>query len=227
MTVIPAGVAPACSPSPDPEADRRADQLLGPARPDAVEFLHVGSTIDRKRIDTLLEVVARVRARIPGVRLIRAGGELTGAQQALAGRLGVEDAVAAVPFIDRTVLASLYRRAALVLLPSEREGFGLPIVEAMACGTPVVASDIPALREVGGTAVSYCPVGAVARWVACLSELLEERRTDPDRWERRRQAALARASGFSWRAYAAGMAGLYREVLTHAGAPEPGRSGAP
>ena len=62
------------------------------------------------------------------------------------------DAIVVLPFVDRATLAAVYRRAALALLPSEREGFGLPLVEALACGTPVVASDIPVLREVGGDA---------------------------------------------------------------------------
>ena len=68
-----------------------------------------------------------------------------------------------MPLLDRDELADLYRRAALVLLPSDREGFGLPVVEAMACGTPVVASDIPALREIGGDAAAYCAPGDVHR----------------------------------------------------------------
>ena len=64
--------------------------------------------------------------------------------------LGLGHNIRVLPFVDRPVLAALYRRASLVLLPSEREGFGLPLVEAMACGISVVASDLPVLREVGG-----------------------------------------------------------------------------
>ena len=66
-----------------------------------------------------------------------------------------------LPFVDRRVLAAVYRRVALLLQTSDREGFGLPVAEAMTCGTPVVASDLPALREVGGPAATYCPVGDV------------------------------------------------------------------
>ena len=226
VSVVPNGVDSTCSPRPDPRADRHVEQLLGPAPRDAVEILHVGSTVGRKRIDTLLEVVARLRKQIPEVRLMRVGGEFTRAQRAMVGRLGLADRIAVLPFVDRATLAAVYRRASLVLLPSEREGFGLPVVEAMACGTPVVASDLPVLREVGGTAVSYCPVGAASRWLECVSELIGEKRTAPDRWERRRQAAIARAACFSWRAHAAGVAKLYFDILSGAGAPVPSPPGA-
>jgi glycosyltransferase involved in cell wall biosynthesis len=226
VSVLPEGVDPIFSPHADQEADEHADRLLGPARPEGVDVLHVGSTIGRKRIDTLLEVVARLRTQIPGVRLIRVGGEFTRAQRVLADRLGLGRAIAVLPFVERAVLAALYRRVSLVLLPSEREGFGLPIVEAMACGTPVVASDLPALQEVGGMAVSYCPVGAVPRWAECVTELIGEKTASPDRWETRRQAGIARAARFSWAAHATGVAGLYREVLSSAGGLSERRGGA-
>ena len=87
-----------------------------------------------------------------------------------------------LPFVDRTTLAALYRRATLALLPSEREGFGLPLVESLACGTPVVASDIPALREVGGSAASYCPVADVSAWRDRILALVAERDKAPAEW---------------------------------------------
>jgi glycosyltransferase involved in cell wall biosynthesis len=146
--VVPNGVHPACTASPDRAADAEVDALLGPAR--GVEILHVGSTIPRKRIELLLDVLADVSRSRPDVRLLRAGGPLTPAQAARARELGVEERITTLPFVSRKMLASLYRRAAIVVLPSAREGFGLPVVEAMACGTPVVCSDIPVLREVGG-----------------------------------------------------------------------------
>ena len=78
--------------------------------------------------------------------------------------LGLTDAIVVLPMLDRATLAAVYRRSALLLMPSEREGFGLPVLEALACGTPVVASDIEALREVGGFAASYCPVEGIEDW---------------------------------------------------------------
>jgi glycosyltransferase involved in cell wall biosynthesis len=212
VSVIPPGVHPSCSPNRDDDADERATQLLGPAAPDGTELLHVGSTIPRKRIGDLLAVVSQLRRQIPGVRLIRVGGEFTRAQRALVRRLGLGQVITTLPFVERPVLAALYRRSSLVLLPSDREGFGLPVVEAMACGTPVVASDLPALREAGGTAVTYRPVGAVPRWVECVRRLLEEKMTDPEQWDARRRACIARAASFSWTAYASGIAGVYSDL---------------
>ena len=78
--------------------------------------------------------------------------------------LGFGDAIVVLPALDRSTLAAVYRRCALLLMPSEREGFGLPVLEALACGTPVVASDAPALREVGGYAAAYCPVDDLEAW---------------------------------------------------------------
>jgi glycosyltransferase involved in cell wall biosynthesis len=117
-----------------------------------------------------------------------------------------------LPFVDRGTLGAVYRRATLALLPSEREGFGLPLVEALGCGTPVVASDIPVLREVGGTAADYCPVGDVPCWRDTVLRLVEERAQHPDRWAVRRTRALERAADFSWSAYARQVVELYRAI---------------
>jgi len=213
VVVIPNGVHPACSPDPDPVADMAAASLLGPASADAVDILHVGSAIPRKRIDVLLRVFAALRAAFPKVRLIRVGGPFTAAQAALIDRLNVSESIVVLPFLTRSVLASVYRRAAVVLQPSESEGFGLPVIEAMACGTPVVASDIPVLREVGGEAVAYCRVADVAAWSESVIKLLWERRQQPHQWSARRSVGLAQAAKFSWAEYTNRMVALYRELL--------------
>ena len=213
LTVIPNGAHPALSPEPDGTADREAERLLGPVEGGAVELLHVGSTVARKRVDVLLRVFAEVRRSHPRARLVRVGGEFTAAQAALVEELKIGDRVTVLPFLKPGVLAAIYRRAALVLQPSEREGFGLPVLEAMACGTPVVASRLPVLREIGGDAATYCPVGEVGAWAEAVGRLLDERARDPEGWDARRDTSVRRASLFTWENYAARTAALYREVL--------------
>jgi glycosyltransferase involved in cell wall biosynthesis len=212
--VIPNGVHPSCSPEADAFADLEASRLLGQERDaEDVDILHVGSTVSRKGIDVLLKVFASVRREFPRSRLIRAGGPLTDEQQSLADGLGINEAVITLPFLEREVLASVYRRAALVLQPSRREGFGLPLIEALACGTPVVATDLPALREVGGEAAIYCPEGDVPAWTERVGQLLKERAEQPQQWEARRAAALVQSAKFSWAAYADRMVALYKTIL--------------
>ena len=210
LTVVPNGVHPSCTPLADAGADEIATALAGELA--GPELLHVGSTIPRKRVDTLLDLLGHVVATRPNVRLLRVGGPFTAAQDARIEALGLRRHIRVLPFIERPVLAALYRRAALVLLPSEREGFGLPLVEALACGTPVVASDLPVLREVGGSAAEYCPVGDAALWSARVLALLHEREHEPGRWTRRRNEGVARAAMFSWERCATRMREIYLRV---------------
>jgi glycosyltransferase involved in cell wall biosynthesis len=212
MSVVPLGVHPTCSPLPDEAADAHAAELLGNCG-ETVDLLHVGSTIARKGIDTLLRVFAEARAQIPQLRLLRVGGPFTADQRELVRRLGLESHVLVLPFLDRETLAAVYRRAALVLLPSGAEGFGLPVAEAMACGTPVLASDLAVLREVGGAAASYAAPGDEALWTTELLQLLAERREQPQLWRVRREKGLQQAAGFSWTNYSNRMAYVYNELL--------------
>lgn len=210
--VIANGVHPSCSPNPDPVYDLKAESLIGGSE-SHFDILHVGSNIPRKRIDILLKVFAKLRQRFPGARLLRVGGPLTAEQTAIARKLGLCESMLMLPRLDRDTLAAVYRRAALVLLPSQREGFGLPVVEAMACGTPVVASDLPVLREVGGEAAVFCETENVDTWAETVGQLLTERLEQPERWVERREAGLAHAAKFTWAESARKMANVYMSVL--------------
>jgi glycosyltransferase involved in cell wall biosynthesis len=212
-TVIPNGVGAEFSPSADELADAEAERWLGPPRGAASEIIHVGAPTPRKRIDILLRAFAGIRERWRGARLIRVGGAFTPDHAALASDLGIAPAIVVVPHVARDVLAAIYRRATLLLLTSDAEGFGLPILEAIASGTPVLASDLPATREVGCAAVEYAPAGDVASWIAAVECLLLERETDCASWTRRRERGIARARAFSWADAAARTAALYRRLI--------------
>ena len=215
IVVVPIGAHPSFAAAPDADADAAAEALTAGSR--GAGLLHVGSTIPRKRIDVLLETVGRVAAQRPDVTLWRVGGPFTPAQLAQVRELGLAGRITVMPFVRRPVLAALYRRASLVLLPSDREGFGLPVVEAMACGIPVLASDLPVLREVGGEAADYCAAGSPGTWADRVLSLLDQRESSPARWTARRAAGLERAAMFSWERYGAAMSDVYARVAAAAG----------
>ncbi len=201
----PPGVAPEFRP--EPSVEDRSESILAPlgGRP---FLLHVGSAIPRKRLDVLFDVFASLRARHPELRLVQQGGTLTPAQREQLSRHNLGEALLQPPRLERATLAGLYRRARAVLVPSEAEGFGLPVIEALACGAPVVASDLPVLREVGGDACTYCPVGHVEAWAGALDALLSERTAPPPR-----EARLERARRFTWEAHARTVLGAYQRLL--------------
>jgi glycosyltransferase involved in cell wall biosynthesis len=170
-------------------------------------LLHVGSCIPRKRVDVLLDVFAQLRQRYPALQLVKVSGTWTAAQQDQINRLQITDGIVHLHHLERLQIAALYRQAALVLLPSEAEGFGLPVIEALACGATVIASDIPVLREVGGEAVVYCPVAAVDLWVAMVAKLLEQPELAPSKTSKQSQATR-----FSWQTHAQIIAQAYLNV---------------
>ncbi len=197
----PYGFAPEFGPALSGDHEEAAD-------PAAPYVLHVGSCIPRKRIDVLLDVFARLRDRVPALRLVKVGGEWSAEQRVMLARPGLADAVVHMTDIDRRELAALYRRAGLVMMPSEAEGFGLPVIEALACGAIVLASDLPVLREVGGSGALYAPVGDVAAWTVAALELLRDPGIAGPATERVRWA-----NRFSWRQHARTIVDAYLRLL--------------
>ena len=160
-------------------------------------IVHVGSCISRKRIDVLLDLFAEVRRTKPDVKLIKVGGIFTSEHLAQIGKLDLESSIIHRHGLTRSELADVYRSATVVLVPSEFEGFGLPVIEALACGAPVIASDIPVLREVGGNVVGYAPVGAIDQWETLTNKVLE----NPDAIAPR-DRRLAHVSQYTWARHA-------------------------
>lgn len=204
--VIPNGVDPRCTAEPDPEADAELDRLVPAIASASQVFLHVGSTIPRKNIDGLLRIFAALRSHWPHAILVRAGGPFTACQQALAVELGLSSSIHSLPFIRRAVLNAAYQRASLLLLPSLAEGFGLPLIEAMACGCPVLASGLEVFREVGGPNAFYCHAAEPGDWLEAAAAVL-----GMDRLAFSRQLT-GYAARFSWEAAAAQTAQLYRTL---------------
>ncbi len=209
VTVISNGVHPSCSPVPDPVADSEFRSVLPiDSQIDSQEgiwLLNVGSSMPRKRLDLLLRVFAEVRKHVASVRLLRVGGALTGEQRQLARELGLESSLVELKSLSREVLASAYRFARLLVHTADAEGFGLPLVEAMACGCQVIASDLPVLREVGGTAATYCAVGDIEGWRGTIVAALQ--------CPANSASGFSNAARFSWSENAAQTARVYEQVL--------------
>ena len=165
--------------------------------------LAVGTLEPRKNLTTLLQVFARLRRDggvDPELRLVLAGarGWLDEPIFRTVRSLGLEDAVRFPGFIDDDDLPAVYSGAALFAFPSLYEGFGLPLLEAMACGVPVVTSNISSMPEVAGDAAVLVDPRDADGLAAAIARVLR----DEGLRDRLRTAGIARAREFSWEATA-------------------------
>ncbi|MCS7283792.1 MAG: glycosyltransferase family 1 protein [Anaerolineae bacterium] len=174
--------------------------------------LYVGSENPRKNLPTLLRAFARLYRDLPNVRLIRVGAiqyfsHARQLQQEIRA-LGLEKAVLHFPTVSDEDLVLFYNRADLVVVPSLYEGFGLPVLEAMACGTPVVCSNATSLPEVAGDAALLVSPLDEEEWTQAMARLL----TDRSLWEDLRARGLARARLFTWERTAEETLKVYQEM---------------
>lgn len=198
----------------DPELTRATAAAQLPPAVRRPFLLHVGSCIARKRVDLAIDALAAARARRPDLLLVQVGGTFTAAHRAQLARLGLADAAVQLRGLATAALGELYRQTELVLQPSDAEGFGLPVAEALACGAPVLASDIPALREVAGGAALFAPAGDGRAFAQLAVEVVSGRISPPPRDRR-----LAQGSRFSWEAHVRTIAAAYLGLADGAPAP--------
>jgi glycosyltransferase involved in cell wall biosynthesis len=171
--------------------------------------LYVGNRSSYKDADTLLQAFARIAGAHPGLMLMLVGGgPLTSQEQARIRTLGIGDRVFQQRVPD-SQMPSAYANARLFVFPSEYEGFGLPAVEAMACGTPMILCDSSSLPEVGADAAVYFPRRDVNALTAAMDELLH----DDARRQALSKAGIDRAAEFTWERTARDMADVYRRTM--------------
>ena len=189
------------------ELDCAREQLGLPRR----FILHVGAIERRKRIEILLAAAAPLLngGLVDEVVLAGEEGHGAGNVRRTAADLGIQDRVRYLGYVPQDSLPVLYSLARVLSLASVYEGFGMPVLEAMACGTPVVTSDVSSLPEVAGdAALMVTPDDALG-----LRQALERLLTDSELRSEMVRRGLARVRGFSWGRAAAGHAAVYRQVL--------------
>jgi glycosyltransferase involved in cell wall biosynthesis len=159
--------------------------------------LHVGDLQIRRNLTTALDAVLRLRAQSIELPLLVCAGVDRGIGASLVAQAREArdpDALVLTGPVSEEALLNLYRGAALLAYPSRYEGFGLPILEAMRCGIPVVGARAASIPEVIGDAGTLVDPVDVDAWQSAIADTL----TGGETASRLRQASLTRASRFSW-----------------------------
>lgn len=209
VTVVYPGVEPRFRPSDDPAALARVRQRYGLG--DGPFVLGVGTLEPRKNWPALIRAWAQLR-RATGLphRLVLAGGKgwlYDGIFQAAAAS-GLQEEIIFTGFVDDADLPALYAAAAVFAFPSLYEGFGIPVVEAMACSTPVVCADNSSLPEAAGDAALLVAAEDEQQLAQALQQAIED---IPLRDELRTRG-LAQARRFTWEASAQTLWAVYERT---------------
>lgn len=173
-------------------------------------ILHVGAYNPRKNKEALLRGFAKSRARQEGALLALAGSKRGNFEEiaALGTQLGLGDAIRYLGFLDRDEVAALLSGARLSAYPSHYEGFGLPVLEAMACATPVAVAKASCLPEVAGEAAEYFAPDSDEQLAAAIDRLWQ----DESRRRALSQAGSLRAKSYTWTRAAESTLSFYREL---------------
>lgn len=182
-------------------------------------LLFVGGLEPRKGLDNLVRAMPMIAARVPDVRLIVVaksgfrGTDQVGTFETLARGLGVEERIVFRESVDQETLLSFYSESDVVVLPSRNEGWGLSLMEAMACGRPVVASRVGGIPELVRDGVDGLLVdaGNADQLCAATVRLLDDQRLRGQMG----QAGLERVKAFSWDDTAKNTIAAYESALDH------------
>jgi glycosyltransferase involved in cell wall biosynthesis len=193
ITVVPLGLSEAFQKLPSAEAVDRSRTIVG--NDDLPFVLFVGTLEPRKNLEGLLHGF-KLSGLNENHRLVVVGakGWMTSNISKLLRKLELGETVVFSGFVSDEELSALYRSAALFCYPSFDEGFGLPVLEAMACGCPVVTSGIPAIREVGGEVPIYIDPKSIQSIASALREVAENKLSR----ENMALRGMERARSFTW-----------------------------
>jgi glycosyltransferase involved in cell wall biosynthesis len=175
-------------------------------------LLAVGNVQPRKNLARLVEAFRDVRGRHPALELVIVGpdGFRASALNQTIAEHGLSEAIHLVGYVPEADLVALYNAAIALVYPSVYEGFGLPVIEAMACGRPVIAANTSSLPEVAGDAALLVDPFDVSALRAAIERVVTQPGTAEDLGSR----GLARAAGFSWQRTASSALTAYAAACT-------------
>ncbi|KQO93821.1 glycosyltransferase family 4 protein [Leifsonia sp. Leaf264] len=200
VTVVSNAAAPLSAPGAEGEDDAALTQREAPA---VRRLVYMGSYMPYKNVDTLVRGVAA----LPGTEL-HLMSRVSDVERTRLQRLAPSALLVFHDGATDAEYAETLRSATALVTASRDEGFGIPLVEAMSVGTPVVVSDIPIFREIGGDAALYFDVDDAKALAAAVKRL-----DDPAEWQRLSALGLERAATFTWAASARTLLGVLEETV--------------
>lgn len=205
ITVVPNAVESIFQPLPQKERElfRQQHQIS----PETTCLLNVGSSHPRKNISTILKVLVECKGRSLPVHFWKTGSDFNKEQKVFITNHKIESYITYLGQPDKQTLVKIYNAADILLAPSTQEGFGMTALEAMACGTPVITSNVSAIPEVVGDAgilVEPTDVKAIADAIYHLHSNPIDRKTLIEK-------GIKRAKTFTWEATAEQIAVLYEK----------------
>lgn len=208
LRVVPLGVNPAFRPQPLTECEKTLERL-GIRRP---YILHVGNIASRKNLARLVDAFRALAGSYPDLQLVLAGRLSYGHEKILEkiSSSGLEHHIHLPGYVSMEDLPYLYGGAAVFVFPSLYEGFGLPALEAMACGIPVIASNRSSLPEVVGDAGILVNPESEKEIAQAVDKLL----SDGELHGKLSEAGIKRAGEFSWERTAHETLAVYREAAS-------------
>lgn len=207
ITVVPNAVEPLFHLLPQQEvASFRQQNAISP---ETICLLHVGSNHPRKNVFTILRVLEALKKRGLPIQLWKTGADLTAEQKTFIQTHGLENFVTYLGKPDKSTLVQIYNAADILLSPSLYEGFGMTVLEAMACGTPVITSNVTSLPEVTGNAAVLVDPTDVQGMVETICRLQH----DGVYRQELSSKGLARARLFTWEVTAEQIATGYEKLL--------------
>jgi glycosyltransferase involved in cell wall biosynthesis len=211
IAVVPNGVEASFCPLPADQVAKTRQRYQGSS--ETFCLLNVGSTHQRKNIPTILQALVELRDRDIPVRLWKVGDEFTGEQTSFIQSYNLESMITSIGKPNQALLVQLYNAADALIAPSLYEGFGLTILEAMACGTPVISANVSSLPEVAGdAAILVDPLDTKA-----IIEAVCRLQGDRNYRQLLSQKGVERAKHFTWAASAQKTIQVYEQVYAQIG----------